>query len=73
MAQQLRFRCTMCDFTTPWIKDEGEEDALVEDIRYHTTTEHPGEVDRIQAMRPGVAKARAIKKLEKLESRRSWF
>ncbi|MFE1409067.1 hypothetical protein [Streptomyces sp. NPDC058770] len=68
MAEQGRFRCGRCGYTTDWF-DEGEEQAGAEEIHYHSATEHPEEVAEIKDMPPGPARQRRIQALEKLEVR----
>ena len=68
MAEQGRFRCSRCGYTTDWF-DEGEEQAGAEEIHYHSVSEHPAEVAAINSMPPGLARQRRIQALEKSEVR----
>lgn len=70
MAEQGRFRCSLCGHTTAWF-DEEETQAGAEDIHYHSVTKHPEEVAAIKDMPPGLARQRRIQALEVSEVRGS--
>ncbi|NUP33503.1 MAG: hypothetical protein HOV66_02010 [Streptomycetaceae bacterium] len=68
MAEQGRFRCSECGYTTDWFI-EGEQRAGAEEIHYHSVTEHPDIVAEIAEMPPGLARQRRIQRLEQAETR----